>query len=153
MHRFDGINSPLDHLGGTNTNDTYLRNNRVSIMAQNIQPDLALTGELGGNRESTSRILDIMTGVSNQNRLDEGDRPHPILGTSFQPCSSDKGICGSNHVTPVSRAPRNDFWKRSLDLVSHSFSVTLLNLPLHRRRRSNRFIAHSGSLAAAPSTL
>ncbi|KAH8779483.1 hypothetical protein F5882DRAFT_379933 [Hyaloscypha sp. PMI_1271] len=32
----------------------------------NIQPDLALTGELGGNMETTSRILDIVTGVSNQ---------------------------------------------------------------------------------------
>ena len=66
MHRFDRIDSPLDHLGDTSTNDIYLRNNRMSIMAQNIQPDLALTGELGGNMETTSRILDIVTGVSNQ---------------------------------------------------------------------------------------
>jgi hypothetical protein len=66
MHRFADIDSPLDLLDDTSSNDIYLRNNRMSIMAQNIQPDLALTGELGGKMETTSRILVIVTGVSNQ---------------------------------------------------------------------------------------
>jgi hypothetical protein len=66
MHRFADIVNPLDLLDDTSANDIYLRNNRMSIMAQNIQPDLALTGEPGGNMETTSRILDIVTGVSNQ---------------------------------------------------------------------------------------
>jgi len=66
MHRFADIDSPLDLLDDTSINDIYLRNNRMRIMAQNIQPDLALTGKLGGNMETTSRILDIVTGVSNQ---------------------------------------------------------------------------------------
>jgi hypothetical protein len=56
MHRFDGIDRPLGHLGGTSTNDIYLRNNRMGIMVQNIQPDLALTGELGGNMETTQLL-------------------------------------------------------------------------------------------------
>jgi hypothetical protein len=66
MHRFADIDNPLDLLDDTSTNDIYLRNNRMSIMAQNIQPGLALAGELGGNTETASRILDIVTGVSNQ---------------------------------------------------------------------------------------
>jgi hypothetical protein len=66
MHRFADIGNPRDLLNDTSANNIYLGNNRMSIMAQNIQPDLALTGELGGNTETISRILDIVTGVSNQ---------------------------------------------------------------------------------------